>query len=136
MLVKTRLKPTVFRNVAHALRPNGWFVLDLNLAHKYETSWNGTFAIVERDIVCAARAYADLAKHVADFKACIFEKHGVAWKRNDVILWQTWHPVSTVKAALKRVGFHSINVLNKDGEPISGANIDKACFRCQTKGDE
>jgi SAM-dependent methyltransferase len=43
---------SAFLNVYKCMVPGGVFLFDLNLAHKYESSWAGSFSIVEEDAVC------------------------------------------------------------------------------------
>jgi len=61
-----------FLNVYKCMAPGGVFLFDLNLAHKYETSWAGSFSIVEEDAVCAVVATRDTQQQLARFDAAVF----------------------------------------------------------------
>lgn len=122
----------VFRNVKSSLYPGGWFLFDLNLAYKYETSWTGSLAIVEDDIVCAVRANTHMDKKVAEFAATIFEPENTVWTRKDITLYQTWYEVTNVVQSLEDRGFYNIIVLNKNAEILLNEfQIDKAYFKCR-----
>lgn len=122
----------VFRNVKSSLELGGWFLFDLNLAHKYETSWTGSFAIVEDDIVCAVRANTHMDKKVAEFAATIFEPENTVWTRKDITLYQTWYQVSDIVKSLEDGSFYDIVVLNKDAEILlNDFQINKAYFKCR-----
>lgn len=120
----------VFKNVANALKARGWFVFDMNLPHKYESSWKGSFAIIGDDLVCAIQSKAEMDTRVADFKACVFEKKNEPWTRKDVTLYQTWYSVETIKKALRGAGLSFISVFNKSGAEIE-ENADRAFFTCK-----
>jgi SAM-dependent methyltransferase len=101
----------VFRNVRAVLPKGGVFVFDLNMAHKYETAWSGTFSFVDRDLVTVVRSSADLSTKVALFDATVFEKHAtVCWRRSDVSLRQTWYSEGEVTGALQAAGFVDVHV--------------------------
>jgi len=122
----------VFRNVNSSLHPGGWFLFDLNLAYKYETSWVGSFAIVEDDIVCAVRAKTNMDQKVAEFAATIFEQENMIWIRKDVTLYQTWYEVYDVVKGLDNSGFYDVAVLNKNAEMLLDTfQVDKAYFKCR-----
>ena len=121
----------VFQNVFLALRKGGVFLFDLNLPHKYVTSWVGSFAIVERDHVCAIQTHVDLEKKVADFVAAMFFQRNNQWERSDVTLYQTWYEVSEIIDALHQAGFKEIEVKDTDGNSLVVEDVDKAFFLCR-----
>ncbi len=122
----------VFRNVKSSLNLGGWFLFDLNLAYKYETSWTGSFAVVEDDIVCAVRANTHMTKRVAEFAATIFEPENTVWIRKDITLYQTWYQVTNIVKSLEDGGFYDIVVLNKNAKILlDDFQTDKAYFKCR-----
>ncbi len=104
----------VFRNVRAALRGGGVFLFDLNMEHKYVTSWAGTSAFVEDDRVCVVRATADVGARLADFRATVFEKEpDGAWRRADVLLRQTWYAESEIRSAANDAGFGALETFQE-----------------------
>ncbi len=117
-----------FRKVHHCTVPGGLFLFDLNLAHKYETSWTGTFSIVEEDAVCAVVATRDMQQRQARFDAAVFLLAEGLWTRKDVRLFQTWFQPADVCAALIDVGFDDIRLTDRTGTPLTDSGVDKAFF--------
>jgi SAM-dependent methyltransferase len=106
----------VFRNVRTALRDDGVFLFDLNTENKYRTTWTGSFAIVEDDLVGAFRGGANFDEKIATFDAALFEKQASgAWRRADVHLRQTWYAETEVLCALETAGFSHVTVHCPDG---------------------
>jgi SAM-dependent methyltransferase len=118
-----------FQHVFSALREDGLFLFDLNMKHKYVTTWSGQFAIVEDDSVCVVRAGYDNATRIARFDATMFEKDQT-WRRSDVALCQTWYPESEVRLALQQVGFDLLGTRFSDPKAESAECTDKAYFLC------
>ena len=108
----------VFQNVRVALRANGHFAFDLNMAAAYEARWRGTFAYVEDDHVCAVRSSHDLAARTGRMDLTIFESARGTWTRADVSLVQRWYAEDEVLAALGTAGFSDGRSFGAD-EPIA-----------------
>jgi SAM-dependent methyltransferase len=119
-----------FMNVYKCMVPGGVFLFDLNLAHKYQTSWAGSFSIVEDDAVCAVVATRDLQQRQARFDAAVFVPAEGLWTRRNVQLLQTWYPPEDVCAALVEVGFDDVRLTDRKGIPLTDHGIDKAFFTC------
>jgi SAM-dependent methyltransferase len=121
---------SAFASVARCLLPGGIFLFDLNLAHKYETSWAGSMSIVEDDAVCAIVVKSDLQAKLATFDAATFTKaHGV-WSREDVHLLQTWYTPEEVREALEKSGFLDIQISDRKGNRLSEWTVNKAFYTC------
>jgi SAM-dependent methyltransferase len=121
---------SVFLNVYKCMAPAGVFLFDLNLAHKYETSWRGSFSIVEEDAVCAVVATRDMQQRLARFDAAVFLLTEGLWTRKNVRLLQTWYPPADVCAALVAVGFADVRLTDRKGTRLTDCSIDKAFFMC------
>lgn len=121
---------SVFQNVNSALREGGLFLFDLNMEHKYLTSWAGHTALVEEDSVCVVRAGYDPDTRIARFDATLFEKDP-EWRRSDVALFQTWYPELEVCTALHRAGFGVLATRFSDPTAASAEQTDKVYFLCQ-----
>ncbi len=119
-----------FQNVYKCMVPGDVFLFDLNLAHKYQTSWAGSFSIVEEDAVCAVVATRDMRKRLATFDATVFLPVEGLWTRKDVRLLQTWYPPEEVCATLMEVGFDDVRLTDGKGTPLTDHGIDKAFFTC------
>ncbi len=119
-----------FLNVFKCVVPGGIFLFDLNLAHKYQTSWAGSFSIVEEDAVCAVVATRDMQQRLAIFDATVFLLAEGLWTRKNVRLLQTWYPPDDVCAALVEVGFSDVRLTDRKGSQLTDLGIDKAFFTC------
>jgi SAM-dependent methyltransferase len=119
-----------FVNVYKCMMPGGVFLFDLNLAHKYQTSWAGSFSIVEEDAVCAVVATTDMEQRLARFDATVFLQFEGLWTRKDVRLLQTWYPPDDVCAALAEAGFADVRLTDRKGTQLIDHGIDKAFFTC------
>jgi SAM-dependent methyltransferase len=121
---------SAFLNVYKCMVPGGVFLFDLNLAHKYESSWAGSFSIVEEDAVCAVVATRDTQQRLARFDAAVFLLTEGLWTRKDVRLLQTWYLPGDVCAALVEVGFADVRLTDRKGAQLTDCSIDKAFFTC------
>ncbi len=121
---------TALLNVYKCMAPGAIFLFDLNLAHKYETSWAGSFSIVEDDAVCAVVATTDLQQRLARFEAAVFARTGALWTRKDVSLVQTWYAPDDVETVLANVGFADVRITDRSGASLGDALVDKAFFAC------
>jgi SAM-dependent methyltransferase len=117
-------------SVYKCMLPGAVFLFDLNLAHKYETSWAGSFSIVEDDSVCAVVAKKDLQQRLARFEAAVFTRTGGLWTRKDVCLVQTWFAPDDVGTVLEQVGFVDVQITDRNGAGLTDAAVDKAFFAC------
>jgi hypothetical protein len=104
------------------------FVFDLNLAHKYETSWAGSMAIFDDDAACAVLASSDVPGRSARFVAAVFNKAGEVWTRKDVQLVQSWYLPEEVTLALEAARFIDIRVTDRKGSPLERSDVNKAFF--------
>jgi SAM-dependent methyltransferase len=121
---------SAFENVSNCLLPGGVFLFDLNLAHKYETSWTGSMAVVDEDAVCAVVSSADMRQKIAKFDAAVFLKTQGNWTRKDVPLLQTWYTPDEVTASLRAASFGEIRVTDRRGNRLPDWNVNKAYFSC------
>jgi SAM-dependent methyltransferase len=121
---------SAFQNVFSALREGGLFLFDLNMKHKYVTTWSGQFAMVEDDSVCVVRAGYDPATRIGRFDATLFEKTP-RWSRSDVALLQTWYPEPEVRSALQQVGFEVLATRFSNPEASCAERTDKVYFLCR-----
>jgi len=110
------------KSAFECLLPGGVLLFDLNLAHKYETSWSGSIAIVDEDAVCAGCADADISQRIAKFNAAILTKQSDSWVRRDISLLQSWYAPEDVLATVgARITELIGEVMGYRGGPLAGA---------------
>lgn len=131
-LVNDEELAAAFRCVANSLVTGGCFLFDLNLKHKYATSWAASMSFIESDLVCAIVSASDLERKLATFNAAVFTKTRGSWSRQDAHLRQTWYEPESVKSTLRRCGFDDIRVTDRKGKALKD-NADKAFFTCSKK---
>lgn len=111
----------VFHNVNKALRPDGRFLFDLNMAEKYEATWTDSTGIVDDGHACIVRGSYEAESRIARFDATIFVR-GAQWERSDFTIWERCYAEQEVTAALSDAGFVDISAstwreLDPAGEP-------------------
>ena len=102
----------VFRNVHHALLPNGRFVFDLNLEERYRDYWGSTCSTVDDEHACFIRGSYDSETRIGRTEVTLFRAAAPDWRREDVLLLQRFHPADEVLTLLQRAGFHRAECLN------------------------
>lgn len=122
---------SAFVNVSNCLVSGGVFLFDLNLAHKYQTAWEGSMAIIDEDAVCAVVTSADREKRLAKFNAAVLLKANGGWTRRDVALLQSWYTPEEVTAALMSAAFVDVRITDRRGNSLSDGNVSKAYFACE-----
>jgi SAM-dependent methyltransferase len=113
-IMSTKELKSVFVHTYAALRSGGLFMFDLNTEAGYLFEWNGDFSIIEDDHVCVVRNTYNHLSGTADFDATIFRLQAGSWYRNDLVLYQKYHPTAKVKTALKSAGFTDIETYGFD----------------------
>jgi SAM-dependent methyltransferase len=113
-IMSTKELKSVFVHTYAALRSGGLFMFDLNTEAGYLFEWNGDFSIIEDDHVCVVRNTYNHLSGTADFDATIFRLQAGSWYRNDLVLYQKYHPAAKVKTALKSAGFTDIETYGFD----------------------
>lgn len=95
----------VFRNVANALQPGGYFAFDLNREQGYTELWVEMTGVVEDGAVSIARSDYDQRRGIATCRITSFQREQDIWSRSDFTLRQKYHPHEEVRTALQRAGF-------------------------------
>lgn len=104
---------SVFRRVRGALRPDGWFVFDLNMEVEFETSGRESrYDLIEADHACSVRSRYDDETQLKRYEVKIYHRESGEWEREDLVLLQRYYQSSDVVAALVEAGFAKIEVLD------------------------
>jgi len=106
----------VFQNVHAVLLEGGIFLFDLNTETGYLDHWDdGTFDIVEDDLVCIVRSTYDSDDRLSQFDLTIFRQFN-EWQRSDLTFFQRYYPKAQVISALENTGFTDITVYGYQDE--------------------
>ncbi|MBD2040235.1 class I SAM-dependent methyltransferase [Microcoleus sp. FACHB-672] len=115
----------VFQNVYDALLENGWFVFDLSLEERFQSSsWQGLAGgDVQDNYAWAMQRSYQPAEKIGTVKITIFQLIDETWQRTDnTTLMKCYFP-DEIQLALKSVGFKKISIYHAEREfaiPISG----------------
>lgn len=106
-LLTPRELKTAFRNVYRHLRPDGWFIFDMNTPHALKTIWGAQppFSGVKDDVAWIFRSEYFSENTTANCYVTIFVKSGRSWKRLDEIHTERGYPDREIKSLLRDVGF-------------------------------
>ncbi|HEY9300690.1 MAG TPA: class I SAM-dependent methyltransferase [Phormidium sp.] len=122
----------VFQNVYDALLENGWFLFDLSLEERFQSSsWQGLAGgDVQDDYAWAMQRSYQAEEKIGSVKTTIFQLIDGAWQRIDnTTLMKCYFP-KEIQPALESVGFKKISIYDAKGDfamPVSG----KIYFVCQ-----
>ena len=98
-----------FKNAYKCLVNGGIFIFDLNTERNFKTNWKNSKIIKETpDYFYAVHSDYIPEKRRAPWHCTIFRRQGRWWQRSDVLLEETFYPVTKVKSLLKRAGFTDI----------------------------
>ncbi|MCL6588653.1 MAG: class I SAM-dependent methyltransferase [Firmicutes bacterium] len=120
----------VFFNVYAVLKPGGWFLFDLNREKTYELRNQKVTSIVKPDHVCVVRGIYKPSKKIGEFQVTTFRLVG-EWERRDLKLLQKCHSRSTVKQALKRVGFTEVQTFDMRNKLFAKLEAPFIVFLCR-----
>jgi SAM-dependent methyltransferase len=96
----------VFRNVAVAMAPGGWFAFDILLEEAYLTDWGEAFALVRDDhLLTITGATYDFRDRTASCTITMFRLIDGVWRRSDVVVRERCYKVDEIEGALKAAGF-------------------------------
>lgn len=110
---------TVFTNVKACLTDGGWFVFDLNLAHKYETSWSGRFDVCHNGKTYHITATIKHPVKLAYLTVKLALNTKTSISSSDIELIQTWYEIKEVVDGLQQAGFKSIKVTDRYGKNVT-----------------
>lgn len=102
-----------FVTIRRVLNGHAPFLFDLNTGASFRKNWNGSFGIVENDLVCVIRPSFSEQEQLAEFRGTIMRPEiGSGWRRSDIHLTQRCYPTVEVVKVLSAAGFSDIRVLD------------------------
>jgi SAM-dependent methyltransferase len=126
----------VFENVSKSLKPEGYFVFDLNREEAYIDLWARTTTLVDKRAVSVARGTYESAFKIANCDVTLMRLENGQWVRSDFRLTQKLHAEEDVLAGLQEAGFDAkvfdaTSELNMHGDIGAGRNFYLARKRSQ-----
>lgn len=95
----------VFRSVARALKPGGYFVFDLNNRRAFETIWSSTWFLEEDPVSLVMRCEHRPGSWKAAADVVWFVREGPTWRRHHEQVTEVCWTAEEVRAALTQAGF-------------------------------
>lgn len=95
----------VFRGVAGALAPGGYFVFDVNNELCYRRLWNSTQAVQHRDFTLILQSRYERARRRAYSFVTVFLRAGNRYERFAEIVQERWYTKPELRAVLREAGF-------------------------------
>lgn len=108
----------VFRCVARALQPGGWFYFDVNNAEGFERYWTGTVWVEKPGIVLVMRNGHDLRRRRAWSDIEWFIRRGRLWERRRERVEEVCWTSEEIREALEAEGFDEVGTW--DAAPFFG----------------
>lgn len=116
-----------FTNAYNAIKPDGYFLFDLNNLEGYHKYWKGeSHGKVDDDCALVIKFLYDKVSKIATIDSAFFRLIDDAWQRADLRLTQRYYPPEEVFAMLKEIGFKDIEMydVEKDlGIEGTGRNL-------------
>lgn len=105
----------VFRCVATALEPGGWFVFDLNTLHRFNSVWNNSIEIAyqDDDTLVIYRSSFDIRTGISPLVLTAFEREEPGsnlWRRWDETHVERGYLLSDVEMWLRAAGLQPISI--------------------------
>lgn len=113
MLEEIDLKLT-FSGANRALKPNGWFIFDMNTIYGLSTRWNAQSSSVPidtEDFFAIHRPIFDFEKQLATMHITGFIRQNKFWERIDEIHQEKAYPLDLIRKTLAETGFEVVDCL-------------------------
>lgn len=113
MLEEIDLKLT-FSGVNRALKPNGWFIFDMNTIYGLSNRWSAqsnSVPIDTEDLIAFHRPIFDFEKQLATMHITGFIRQNKYWERIDEIHQEKGYPIESIKYLLEETGFEVVDIL-------------------------
>jgi ubiquinone/menaquinone biosynthesis C-methylase UbiE len=113
MVTKDDLQST-FNNIARALKPDGWFLFDMNTTYGLTVNWQKNRCYVQQetpDLLELHRTSYDYEKQIACLKITWFVRVGDIWEKFEEKHRERAFPVSEIEKCLGYAGFQVVDKL-------------------------
>jgi SAM-dependent methyltransferase len=109
-----------FKAVKAALKPDGYFLFDVNDIAVFTDIWGNGFSMVEDDSICILQPSFSATSGVAYYKITMLDKVADtgSWQREDITVQEQYYSPQEIMQALTEAGFGNIQML--DGEENLG----------------
>ena len=118
-LLKTEDLWQVLNNVKSSLINGGWFVFDFNTTVGLQKRWQGTEAVVEKDMVIISQGSYDNKTEIAETIITYFRAvgtTGIRWLRNDTVIKLRGYDQNDIREMLEAAGFDQIILYKTTGK--------------------
>ena len=117
----------VFRRVAAALEPGGWFYFDVNNARGFERYWSGEFWIERPGLAAALHNRYDGRRRRASSDVDLFVRAGRLWRRYRERVEEVCWTAAEIRHQLAKAGFDRIRA--RDAAPFFRGypDFDRGC---------
>jgi SAM-dependent methyltransferase len=97
-----------FRSVRRSLRPDGFFIFDLNNERCYRHHWRGSSAMHGEDFSVVLESTYDQGRKLGSIEVTVFDREGGGFRRGRETVRERYYPRAEVQEALKASGFYKI----------------------------
>lgn len=132
----------MFRSVATALKPGGWFVFDVNTIARFDRAWNDSTDIAYQDdeTFVIYRSSFDPKTALSPLVLTVFERMGELWRRWDETHVERGYRLADIEAWLRAASLEPISVeqLNERTLLLEGPateRSDRAVFFARKRAD-
>jgi SAM-dependent methyltransferase len=137
MLTTDDLQST-FNNVARALKPDGWFLFDMNTTYGLAVQWQKVKCYVQQetpDLLELHRTEYDFENHRACLKITWFVREGEIWQKFEEKHHERAFSIQEIENCLEYAGFKVVNIFGsiRHQKPLQ-ADSNRAWFLCRNEG--
>jgi SAM-dependent methyltransferase len=95
----------VFKRVHNVLRPDGYFIFDVNNEHCYTSLWQRTDVMHHEEFTVILENSYDSRKKMAESRVTLFEKKATSFDRMCEVVRERCYPPVVLRGLLIRTGF-------------------------------
>ncbi|MDD5541787.1 MAG: class I SAM-dependent methyltransferase [Acidobacteriia bacterium] len=113
---------SMFRCVAKALNPSGWFVFDVNNASCFRRVWGGISVVDHPRFVLVRQDQLDFKNKKASAHLMIYKRRHGGFIRGEDLIRETWFDHRLIRRIAVRAGFQVVH--KEDFNPFDGGKRD------------
>lgn len=113
MITRNDLQSTL-NNIARALKPDGWFLFDMNTTYALAVKWQKNRCYVQQEtpeLLELHRTSYDFEKQLACMKITWFVKVGEVWEKYEEKHTERAFPLNVIEDCLEYAGLHVVDKL-------------------------